>query len=193
MTYPYTSGQVVTAADMNSGGLHLITPSSVTGGTLSGATVTIGSAVSSVTVSGVFSADFDHYRILVQVDGASGSPYLAVQIGSATTGYYGSRVAGTYAGASSITGDNNASKFSYLCAGYLGSPMSFGAEIRSPYLTTETHIFSSYVDSNATSGASAGTYSGFLNNSTNYTAFTVIPSTGTITGGTIRVYGYSNG
>jgi hypothetical protein len=33
---------------------------------------------------------------------------------------------------------------------------------------------------------------GFLNNTTSYTAFTFTPSSGTLTGGTIRVYGYRN-
>jgi hypothetical protein len=31
-----------------------------------------------------------------------------------------------------------------------------------------------------------------LNNSTQYTAFTVSAGSGTLTGGTIRVYGYAN-
>jgi hypothetical protein len=154
---------------------------------------TIGSGVSSVTVTGAFSATFDHYRVIVQINTSSSSPYIGMTIGSSTSGYYGSRTATTYAGAFSGSGDNNASKFSYLAAGYVGSPMQFSADIRAPFIATETQIFSSYVDSNATSGASAGTYSGFLNNSTSHSYFTIAPSTGTITGGTIRVYGYNNG
>ena len=31
-----------------------------------------------------------------------------------------------------------------------------------------------------------------LADTTQYTAFTIAPNTGTLTGGTIRVYGYSN-
>jgi hypothetical protein len=31
----------------------------------------------------------------------------------------------------------------------------------------------------------------FLNNSTSYTGFTIIPETGTLTGGTVDVYGYA--
>lgn len=155
---------------------------------------TIGSGVSSVTVTDAFSGDFDNYRIMVQVDGTSASPYLRLQLGTTTTGYYGARVAATYLGNFSAgAGNNNSAHFGFLAASYLGSPSSFSADIRSPHLATETHIFSSYVDSNATSGASAGTYSGFLNNSTSYDDFTILVSTGTMSGGTIRVYGYSNG
>jgi hypothetical protein len=32
---------------------------------------------------------------------------------------------------------------------------------------------------------------GFLNDSTSYTGFTIIAETGTLTGGTIAVYGYA--
>ena len=156
-------------------------------------TQTVGSGVSSVTVTNAFSATFDHYRVIVQINSASSSPYIGMTIGSSTSGYYGGRTATTYAGAFSGAGDSNASKFSYLAAGYLGSPMQLSADIRAPFLTTETQIFSSYVDSNASSAASAGTYSGFLNNSTSHSYFTIAPSTGTITGGTVRVYGYNNG
>jgi hypothetical protein len=34
---------------------------------------------------------------------------------------------------------------------------------------------------------------GLLTGSTSYTAFTLTPNSGTITGGTIRIYGYNNG
>ena len=33
---------------------------------------------------------------------------------------------------------------------------------------------------------------GYLNDTTQYTAFTLTPGSGTLTGGTIRVYGYQN-
>jgi hypothetical protein len=182
MGFPYSSGDVLTAADLNqSSGLVLVKSQ------------TIGTGVSSVTVTDAFSATFDHYRVIVQINTSSSSPYIGMTIGSSTSGYYGGRSATTYAGAFSGAGDNSASKFSYLAAGYAGSPLQFSADIRAPFIATETQIFSSYVDSNATSGASAGTYSGFLNNSTSHSYFTIAPSTGTITGGTVRVYGYNNG
>ena len=46
-------------------GLSKVTPSTVTGGTINAdGSVTVGSAVSTVVVNGVFSANFDHYRII---------------------------------------------------------------------------------------------------------------------------------
>jgi hypothetical protein len=40
--------------------------------------------------------------------------------------------------------------------------------------------------------AAYNAYGGFLNDSTAYTGFTILASTGTLTGGTIRVYGMRN-
>jgi hypothetical protein len=51
MTYPWASGEVLTAADLNAyAGLILVK------------TQTIGTAVSSVTVTGAFSSTFQNYR-----------------------------------------------------------------------------------------------------------------------------------
>jgi hypothetical protein len=40
--------------------------------------------------------------------------------------------------------------------------------------------------------SSGGALGGFLNDTTAYTGFTILASTGNLTGGTIRVYGYQN-
>jgi len=191
MTYPYSSGDVVTATDMNSGGLHLITPSSVTNGTLSGATVTIGSAVSSVTVNGVFSADFDHYQVVCAgADSSSSVTNCLVSVGSKTTGYYG---AGTrvYYTSSVVTVMNRnngadwyAGEFTTNKAGHRTLAFYY------PYST-------SYPVSFQAQGVGGGYSTWFMGDggsaTTSYTSFTLAASSGTITGGTIRVYGYSNG
>jgi hypothetical protein len=36
-------------------------------------------------------------------------------------------------------------------------------------------------------------YVGVLKDTTQYTAFTILPASGTLTGGNIRIYGYNNG
>ena len=64
-------------------------------------------------------------------------------------------------------------------------------DIYSPFLAARTSYTWNY--SGIVSGAN-GFYStggGFLDNATSYTAFTLTPSSGTITGGTIAVYGYN--
>jgi hypothetical protein len=59
----------------------------------------------------------------------------------------------------------------------------------SGFLTEETYIRSVWLQT-STTGATAP-FSGYLNDTTSYTAFTLVVA-GTMTGGTIRVYGYAN-
>ena len=80
MTYPtFNSGDVLTAAEMNAVGLWLVK------------TQTIGTAVSSVTVTGAFSTDYDAYQIVVTGGTFNTTLVWGVfQFSSAhTTGYYG--------------------------------------------------------------------------------------------------------
>jgi hypothetical protein len=62
-------------------------------------------------------------------------------------------------------------------------------DLTNPYNSTITHVFSAiYADA-----GNAGTKRGYLANTTSYTAFTlIVGNTVSISGGTIRVYGYRN-
>ena len=189
MTYPYSSGDVVTASDMNSGGLHVITPSSVTGGTLSGAIVTIGSAVSSVVVNGVFSSTFENYLITLAGGSSTVSGALGLQLGSETSAYYGSFIyALTGGGSPAQVNDNNAARFTHIASAG-GSFLSAQINIHMPFTATQTTVSSQGV----TYGTVNGTYNGVLATSTSYSSFVFVCGSGTMTGGTIRVYGYNNG
>ena len=65
MAFPYSSGDVLTAADLNaSSGLVFIKSQ------------TIGSGVSSVTVTNVFSSTFENYKVVTTGIAASGSATL---------------------------------------------------------------------------------------------------------------------
>lgn len=194
MGYPYSNGDVLSHSDMNAVGLHLVTPSSVTGGTLSGATVTIGTQVSSVTVVDAFSADFDNYQVMVRVNTMTSGPYFQMRMGTTSTNdYWGSLEAATYLGNNSNSYNNGDSEWGFLSAGYIGTSTAFSVEIKSPHLSAKTFVHSTFVDPNPNTAARAGTYNGFLNNTTSYDDFTILVSTGDVTGGEIRVYGYSNG
>jgi len=152
---------------------------------------TIGNAVSSVTVTGAFSSDFDHYKIIVQVNSiAAGGPYMTLQLGSTTTGYYwGAPVVNYAAATASAISTNNGASWNRLGPG--GTTGMAGVyDVLNPFLSENTVISGTYADP-ATAG-SAGVGSGYLNNTTSYTAFTVGVTSSTMTGGTIRVYGYRN-
>jgi hypothetical protein len=109
---------------------------------------------------------------------------LKLQMGATTTGYYGNYIYGAYT-ATTVLGanDNNAAAFTYAGG---GADCFAYAVLGQPFASKPTEISSRvrYATNN-------GTYSGVLANTTSYTAFTFIPFSGTMSGGTIRVYGYN--
>jgi hypothetical protein len=181
----YTAGEVLTAASLNAnfsfaaaGGLSLIS------------TTTIGSAVGSVTVSNAFSATYDTYKITVTGGVGSAVSTLKMTLGATTSDYYAGIIYMDYPSSTvgGIAGSNTAS-WVYAGSGDTAS-LDMNCELRNPFNTKVTHISS--FSGNGTTTNSTYRIEGMLNNATSYTAFTLTPSTGTITGGTIRVYGYRN-
>lgn len=147
---------------------------------------TIGTAVSTVSVSDAFSSSFDNYLILITGGTGSGAVQTRLQLGSTTTGYYNAGAFCTYGG--SLAASNLSNGASWL----MSTCSSIGnfAEVflSAPFLATRTGYRSSYIS--AITGDGGTVLTGFLDNTTSYTSFTVFPASGTFTGGTIRVYGY---
>lgn len=151
---------------------------------------TIGTAVSSVAVTNVFSSTYDNYLITVVggVGTADGAGYL--QLGSTTAGYYVSRIGITYntgavASGGVANGGNFAASWIHDTNQLNGNFTLFG-----PNLAKRTFLNGAILQGNT--GQSSQWYGGFLNDSTQYTGFTLAVGSGTMTGGTIRVYGYRN-
>lgn len=174
MGFPsFATGEVLTAADMNAVGLWLVKTQSV------------GTGVSSVTVSNAFSANYDSYRIIYQGGTGSTAQGIAMTLGSTTTGNqyqyvlsyltYGGVVTNTATTANSWTfvGESNTNS-NIVCM-----------DIHNPFLARYTLFSSQYL------GSVAGYSAGQVTNTTSYTSFTWSVA-GTMTGGTIRVYGYRN-
>jgi hypothetical protein len=178
----FTTGEVLTAADTNTylanSGLVYVT------------SATIGTAVSSVTVSSVFSSTFDSY--LVKINGgvaSSSNAQLNLTLGSTATGYeYGYGYFGN--GSSGGIGSTTAT---YISVGEINTNILQGTfEINNPNLAKYTY-FSGTLGYNTTNGNGRSGLAGVLKDTTQYTAFTLTPSAGTLTGGTITVYGYRKG
>jgi hypothetical protein len=171
----FTAGQVLTAAQMNKVGLWLVKSQ------------TIGTAVSTVTVTDAFSADYDNYRIIVSGGAGSTDLGLTLTLGATTTGYYYGALGYTWAGATNNNGAANAAGF--VIAG-LGTAqgLSMVLDVCRPFATDETFVTGSQVF--MATGQRMQLYGGYLNNTTSYTAFTLTTSTGTVTGGTVYVYGW---
>lgn len=153
-------------------------------------TQTIGSAVSSVTVTDAFSSTYDSYQIILTGGVASITNQLQLKLGSTTSGYSLFQVYGSYS-SSTVSGSNynNLSIWGGVGAGSTNS-LNMDVTVLAPNLAKNTHFSSSAAT--AVSGGNVFFNAGFLADTTQYTAFTIEASTGTLTGGTIRVYGYQN-
>jgi hypothetical protein len=145
----------------------------------------VGSGVSSVTITGAFSATYENY--LIQINNTTSSVAaipINLQLGSTTTGYYSSLMYTTWAGSPLNSGNANTAFFRYVGT-TTSSAVLFSCQLNAPFLSTWTSFQSQFADS-----AAAGTVTGNLQNTTSYTAFTITPQSGTLTGGNIYVYGY---
>jgi hypothetical protein len=151
-------------------------------------TQTVGATVPSVTVTDAFSADYDNYKIVYTGGTSSTTAALRVTLGGSTTAYYGTLVYGTFS-SSTVSGnvnDNNGAQWTYVGAS-TSDFARLAMELQNPFASTRTFISSTYSDV-----GNAGSFNGYLGNNTSHTAFTITPTGGTLTGGTIRVYGYRN-
>ena len=149
---------------------------------------TIGSAVSSVQVTGAFSATYDNYKILVVGGVGSTTSRLGLTLGATATGYAYATTGRSYS-ATGATFAQSSNTTSWPNAG-TGTVNGINAEIslENPFNTTYTTVKTQSVAILTTDEFQ--TMGGFLNNTTSYTAFTLTPNAGTLTGGTIYVYGY---
>ena len=151
-------------------------------------TQTIGSAVSSVEVTGAFSTTYDNYKIIVSGGASSADCDLRIKMGATTTGYYtaltGALLSGGTAGVSSR--NNTVGYFDWIGTGSTDG-LYMDTTVLSPFLSKRTWANASLLAYNALYWSAS-----YLANTTSYTDFTITPSTGTLTGGTIRVYGYVN-
>ena len=176
----FTSGAVLTAAQINNVGLWLIKTQAV--GNV---------AVPDVTVTNAFSADYDNYKIVL-TGGVSSSAFASLNLtfGATVTGYHRTGFFMVAPG-TSLTGFADGPAASIVACG-TGTPSSLlmNADIYTPFLAKPTGVKSD--TQRQTPNSAAFWIQGFLDDTTSYTGFTLTVSAGTITGGTIRVYGVRN-
>lgn len=177
-------------------GLAIVTPTSIanSGGSASasGGLVTF-TAVSSVSLNGIFSSTYANYRTIFTIQ-PSAAPTMTVRMRTAGTDNSAASYEGRtlfYYGATSGVESTAAGTSFDLRVVTTGYNNGFNLDINDPFNTTPTNIIgqcSVYV-----SGATyVGRQLAYTHaSSTSFDGMTLYPSTGTITG-TIRVYGYKN-
>ena len=189
----FSPGEILTAAAMDSIGLWRVTGCTVssaggTAATASNGVITVGTGNTSVTVSAAFSSAFDNYKIIYSGGVSSAAvTNISLKLGASATGYYSSTFfAAVTATTVSNAGVNNGAVWTYGgLATTTSTSMDF--DLLNPFLA-KTTIFANgtYTDT-----ATFGTTNGVHSVATSYTEFTIAPGSGTLTGGTIRVYGYN--
>lgn len=189
--------QLATTAFANAaGGLQLITACTVTsaGGTAataSGGVVTIGTSNTSVTVSSAFSTTYDNYKIVgagISTTVNGGVLYLKINNSTGST-YFGNMIYNVPATSAigGVSAANGASNGFFVATTSSSGTISFEATIDSPFLAVTSNCFGNYAGR-----AYNGQTSAHDSNAASSTGFILAPSSGTMTGGTIRVYGYRN-
>jgi hypothetical protein len=181
----FSSGAVLTAAQMNKIGLWLV----------AGGTVTAGS---SFDLTSVFTSDYDSYKlVLTQIRTAAGTPSIQLRLLAtstpATTGYYwGVTRVDIGAVAISVSVGNNAAQFDTQAIqnGAVSGMMS--CEIHSPLATQYTSLNGQSVDSRAGGAYGGISFSGQLANATSYNGIRVLLSSSTFTNCRYNLYGMRN-
>ena len=178
-TKTFTTGEVLTAADTNTylanSGLDFIKQQ------------TVGSGVTTVTVSSAFSSTYDNYRITVTGVVPSAQDGFCLMIGSGRTdGHYGAMNYMLYSASGGTIGSTNASKIVCVLNQNNVNNTQFNCDIFSPFLATRTGMVGQgfgrlyYCD-----------FGGADDSLSSYTSFTLLTNgAGTMTGGTITVFGY---
>jgi hypothetical protein len=169
----FSPGEILTAGAMDSIGLWLVKTQAVPAG---------GSAF---TVTDAFSANYDNYRIVFNnIGGTAGFSAFMTINGSAGATY---RWAGRFWGYGLAAGDGSSggSTTGGFWLGIMGAGLSGVVDLEAPFLATATK---------QTAQTSGDTYTnavgGYDTNPASSTAFTVTLSAGTLTAGTVSVYGY---
>jgi hypothetical protein len=173
----FSPGEVLTAAAMDSIGLWLVKSQAV------------GTGVSTVTVTNAFSANYDAYRITYTGGVANTATNLGTRLGATLTGYRMAMNGVTSVSGSVAAYDNNTNASWIWTGGADTGFANYNIELWQPFLARPSFVSSTLI----TNGSdNYWTVRGSLANNTSYTDFTILGLSGTITGGTIRVYGYRN-
>jgi hypothetical protein len=173
----FVTGQVFTAADANlmaNSGLVYVKSQAI----VSGSATTV--------LTNAFSTTYDNYRVVITGVQTSSSQGLVIKMGTTATGYYGNFWFVLFSGSAFTFVPMNNSAYWYVAlSDSSAASTSATFDLVGPFLAAKTQYNGGYYGRGY-----SGNYSGSLENSTSYTDLTVLNESGTLTSGTITVYGY---
>jgi len=182
----FSTGEVLTASDTNT---YLANAGLVY---ISTTTIAASPASTSIVVSNCFSSTYDNYRVDVTgLKCSVANTSLRLIMGSTTTGYYQNGYYTNYA-SSTLNGNAANNSLAYWEISFVEdsstAPFSISFDILAPNLANRTRMRSAWA-----TGAYTGVNNGILDNSTQYTGFTLNAvgggGTGTMNSATLTVYG----
>jgi hypothetical protein len=146
---------------------------------------TIGTTVGSVVVTAAFNSTYDNYKVIVSGGTCTANANMSMILGASTASYFGAVQFTDWATNANSSGThNNTANFAFMgnCS---PDNINVDLDVLNPNLNKFTGIHGMYL-----SAINSGTTSGLHKVATAYTGFTLTPAAGTLTGGTIYVYGY---
>ena len=154
-------------------------------------TQTVGTTVSSVTVTSAFSATYENYKIIYTGGTGSTTNVIRLSLGGITTGYYSSLIKNSFNSAT-VSGALYSNQSSWNYAGAMTTTAaSAHIDLHNPFATKSKWGGSAYIQVSTTGDSGTGSFMQGL--TTSATDFTLTAGSGTLTGGTIYVYGYGKG
>lgn len=159
---------------------------------------TVGSSVTSVTVSDVFSSRFDHYKITYYCSDATATTrvmwfrFMDDTGTEITTGYSSANQVFQAGTTTRVATDGFNQSTWNLTAwyGYTDTAFSFDGSIYMPFQNDHATMHA-IAGGGTAANVCGGTIRGSMNVQDVYTGFRFGASAGTFSGGTIRVYGYN--
>ncbi len=176
----FLTGEVLTAADTNT---YL-----ANSGLVYVASTTVGTGVPSVTVNNCFSATYDAYEILYTAGVSSVLEVLYLQLTGITGTNYFSAGAQNTSGSGTYNGIGINSGTKWQIGTCTTTSHGLTMTVHNPFLSRNT-----YYRANFASDYTSGWTGGVCNTATSTTGFTINPGSGTLTGGTVTVYGFRKG
>jgi hypothetical protein len=178
-------------------GLHMVTPTSVVvgsgTGSVSGQGAVTFTSVSSVSLNGCFSANYDNYKIITTFVGTNNSA-VNLRLRNAGTDLVGTgyvRQRAQFDGTGSAISRGTGGVFDFGATRVTTPANFYELTVVNPFISSQSKTFS-YQGYDLLSGGSLEVGAGNNPVSGTYDGLTIFPNAGTFTG-TIRVYGYNNG